>query len=89
MKRCKLLGINIDSIGPDEVYDKILKLTEYDRPTRVVLLDTYLLMKAQFNKNLFNMINSADIVLPISHGIRLGLKFFKKKLKKFITILIF
>ena len=77
-----LLGINVDSISPDEVYNRILKLSELDRSSHVVLLDTYLLMKAKFSRELANYINSADLVLPISPGIKNGLGFLNKKLEK-------
>jgi|GEM_PF-1300564 len=82
MKRYYLLGIPVDSIGTEEVYDKILQLSEQNKPSRVVLLDTYLLMKAQFSKELFGIIKSADLVLPISAGVRFGLKFLNKSLDK-------
>ena len=82
MERFKLLGIHIDSVSEDEVYHKIFELTDMDKPTQVVLLDTYLLMKAKFNKELFNIINNADLVLPVSPGIKFGLNFFHKKVAK-------
>jgi N-acetylglucosaminyldiphosphoundecaprenol N-acetyl-beta-D-mannosaminyltransferase len=89
MKRFRLLGINVDSIAEEEVYGKILSLSEKDAPSQIILLDTYLLMKAKFNKELQNMINSADMVLPISPGIRFGLKFFKNKVEKIYNFFYF
>jgi N-acetylglucosaminyldiphosphoundecaprenol N-acetyl-beta-D-mannosaminyltransferase len=80
MARYRLLGINVDSITEEEAYKKIFALTELERPARVVLLDTYLLVKAKLNKELANVINTADLVLPISPGIKSGLNFFKYKL---------
>lgn len=82
MKRHKLLTINVDSIGPEEIYDKILSLMSLDRPSHIVLLDTYLLMKAQFSRELFIVINTADLVIPISRGIKRGLKFLRKDVEK-------
>ena len=82
MKRFRLLGINVDSINEEDVYNKILVLSEKESASHVILLDTYLLMKAKFNRELFNIINTADLVLPISPGIRFGLKFFKNNVEK-------
>lgn len=82
MNRYKLLGINVDSISPEEVYENIYQLTKLDKVTHIVFLDTYLLMKAQFNIELCNYINSAALVIPISPGIRLGLKFTNRKIEK-------
>ncbi len=79
MTNLKLLGINVDSIKEEEIYDYILLLANQDRPVQIVLLDTYLLMKAKFNKELENIINSSELVIPISKGIQFGLKFLKKK----------
>ncbi len=82
MNRYKLLGINIDSISPDEVYEYIYQLTKLDKVSHIVFLDTYLLIKAQFNIELCNYINSAALVIPISPGIKLGLKFINRKVEK-------
>jgi N-acetylglucosaminyldiphosphoundecaprenol N-acetyl-beta-D-mannosaminyltransferase len=82
METYKLLGIKVNSIEPEEVYRKILYLSELNRPCRVILLDTHLLMKAKFNFELRNVINTSDLVIPISSGIRSGLKFLNIKIKK-------
>lgn len=80
MTNFKLLGINVDSIPEEEIYDYLLILTKQERPVQIVLLDTYLLMKALFNKELADIINSSELVIPISKGIKFGLNFLKKKL---------
>ena len=82
MKRYRLLGVYVDSISPDELSTRIIKLSELNKPSYIVFLDTYLLMKAQFSNKLLNIINSADIILPISPGIARGLKFFQKNVEK-------
>lgn len=82
MTNLKLLGINVDSISEEEIYDYILILSKQDRPVQIVLLDTYLLMKAKFSKELAKIINSSELVIPISNGIKFGLNFFKKKVDK-------
>ena len=83
MQQFKLLGLKIDSISQEEVYNYILKLSQAkDKPAYVVLLDVYLLMKAQFNKPLFKFIYNADLVLPISGGIKFGLGFLNRKIEK-------
>lgn len=82
MKRYKLLGINIDQIEQEELYSYILKLSEDEKPHHIVLLDTYLLVKALFNKQLHDYINSASLVLPISRGISFGVSFLKLGVKK-------
>jgi N-acetylglucosaminyldiphosphoundecaprenol N-acetyl-beta-D-mannosaminyltransferase len=82
MTRYKLIGVNVDSISEDEIYDKILKLTELERPSQIILLDTYLLVKSFFDKELLNIINSSDLVIPISPMIKHGLKFLNKKIEK-------
>jgi N-acetylglucosaminyldiphosphoundecaprenol N-acetyl-beta-D-mannosaminyltransferase len=82
MRRFKLLGINVDSISESEIYEKIISLSEKDNSSQIIMLDTFLLIKAKFNRELHNIINSADLVLPISPGIKFGLAFFKIKLEK-------
>ena len=82
MQKFKLLGVNVHSISSEEVYDYILKSSQLDKTSHIVFLDTYLLMKAQFNKKLYNFINSASLVIPISPGIKIGLKFLNRKLEK-------
>ncbi len=77
MVRTKLLGVNVDSISEDEVYEKIMKLTEIEKPSQVILLDTKLLMRAVFCKEIRDVINNADLVIPISKNIRGALKFLK------------
>jgi N-acetylglucosaminyldiphosphoundecaprenol N-acetyl-beta-D-mannosaminyltransferase len=89
MKRYKLLGLNVDSISEEEVYNKIISLSEKESSSQIILMDTYLLMKAKFNKELFNIINSADLVLPISPGIKFGLGFFKHKIEKIYNFFYF
>ncbi|HPO49480.1 MAG TPA: hypothetical protein PLO89_04060, partial [Spirochaetota bacterium] len=79
MVRYKLLGLNVDNIAEEEVYVKILELSKLERPTHVILLDTFLLMRSKFSKELFNVINQADLVLPISAGVKFGLNFMKNK----------
>ncbi|MCG8569970.1 MAG: WecB/TagA/CpsF family glycosyltransferase [Spirochaetes bacterium] len=83
MNRCKLLGIQVDSISEEDVYDRVVDLSDTNKARQVILLDTYLLMKARFNKDLRNIINAADLVLPISLGIKFGLSFFNKKVEIF------
>ena len=78
--RFKLLGVNVDSLSEAEIHERTAKLSSEKRTSQIVLLDTYLLMKAQFSKELKNIINSCDMVIPISGGIKFGLKFFKVKL---------
>jgi len=83
MNQLKLLGLKIDSIGTDEVYNYILKLSSAkEKSAYVALLDVYLLMKAQFNRTLFKYIYNADLILPVSGGIKFGLKFLNKKVEK-------
>ncbi|MBP7553731.1 MAG: WecB/TagA/CpsF family glycosyltransferase, partial [Spirochaetes bacterium] len=78
--RFKLLGVNVDSLSEAEIHERTAKLSIEKRTSQIILLDTYLLMKAQFSKELKNIINSCDMVIPISGGIKFGLKFFKVKL---------
>ncbi|MBQ3921866.1 MAG: WecB/TagA/CpsF family glycosyltransferase [Spirochaetales bacterium] len=75
MARYTLLGISIDLLSEQEIFDEIMRLAEGDKPEHVILLDTYLLMKAQFDKSLAHIINSAALVIPISKGVVNGLKF--------------
>lgn len=82
MQKFKLLGVNVHSISPEEAYDYVLNSSQLDKTSHIVFLDTYLLIKSQFNKELFNFINNASLVIPISPGIKIGLKFLNRKLEK-------
>lgn len=79
MTRHKLLGVNVDILDEEEMYERILEISDIDRCSQIILLDTTLLMKAKFNKELFNLINSSGLVIPVSKGIRRGLSFISKK----------
>lgn len=79
MTRYKLLGVNVDIIPEEDIYNKIIELSKMEKPTYIILLDTFLLMKTRFSKELQNIINQADYVLPISPGIKFGLNFLKRK----------
>ena len=83
VERLKLIGVNVDSISEEEVYERILRLSEMGKPAQIVLLDTALLIKARLNKELLNCINSSDLVLPVSAGVRNGLRFFNHKVHIF------
>ena len=85
MIRHKLLGLNVDIIEEDEAYERILQLSELDTCAQVVFLDTYLLMKAKFNKELFNIINTSSLVIPTSKGIKNGLSLISKKNALFLN----
>ncbi len=82
MEKYRLLGVNVNSVSPEEAYKYILELSQLDKASHVVFLDTYLLMKAQFNRELYNYINTASLVIPISSGIKIGLKFLNRKIEK-------
>lgn len=79
MPRLKLLGVNVDIMEEDEMMHEICRLSKQDHPTRIILLDKRLLMSAKCHKELFNIINSADLVIPVSKSIRRGLNFLSKK----------
>lgn len=81
MRRVKLFGINIDCTEKEEIYPYLLKISEDSKPHHIVLLDTYLLMRALFNNELKTFINSAALVVPVSKGIRFGLSFLKINFK--------
>lgn len=79
MTRIKLLGVKVDILEEEEMYEKILKLSTLERPSRVILLDMFLLIKAKLHKDLFEILNSADLVIPISKTIHNGISFLNKK----------
>ena len=79
MPRLKLLGVNVDIMEEDEMMQEIFRLSKQNYPARIVLLNKRLLMSAKFHKELFNIINSADLVIPVSKSIRSGLNFLSKK----------
>lgn len=79
MPRLKLLGINVDVMEEDEMMHEIYRLSKQDYPARIILLDKRLLMSAKLHKELFNIINSADLVIPVSKSIKRGLTFLSKK----------
>lgn len=81
MQRFRLLGIHVDSLNEDELYERIIDLSGVDKPCQIILLDVVLIIKARFSKKLRNVINSADLVVPISAGIRFGLNFVSGKKK--------
>lgn len=79
MPRLKLLGVNVDIMEEDEMMQEIYRLSKEDYPARIVLLDKHLLISAKLHKELFNIINNADLVIPVSKSIKRGLNFLSKK----------
>jgi N-acetylglucosaminyldiphosphoundecaprenol N-acetyl-beta-D-mannosaminyltransferase len=82
MDTYRLLGVKVNSLTDEEANKYALELGESGKPRYIVLLDTFLLMRAQFSRRLKHHINNAGLVIPISPGIRGGLKFMGHSIEK-------
>lgn len=68
-KLFKILGFGVDSFNKDEALEYILQ-----NHGQVITINPEMLMNAAKSKDFANVINNADLVIPDSVGVELGLK---------------
>jgi len=78
-KRINLLKIPVDAVSSDDVEQIVEKLLVDGKTHHIMLISLKDLLKARFNSELRNNIESAALVLPISESIKKGAEILKRE----------
>ena len=73
-KRCTLLGCNIDLLSFNEAVEFALEKIERKLPLHIITINPEIIETAGKNKQLLDIINSSELVIPESTGIICALK---------------
>lgn len=74
-KRCKVLGYNVDLLTFNEAVAFSVKKMNNNESLHIVTINPEIIAAADKNKELSKIINSSELVLPESSGIKKALKF--------------
>jgi len=80
-----LFNLNISNLSKAEVLEKIEGFIKSGRPQLIVTLNVFALVSAQKDKELKDIINSADLSLPDGKGLILAAKLLNLPLKERIS----
>ena len=85
MEKVRILGIDIDNMTMDEVLEKTELYLKESNFRKIFTPNTEIVMLAKDDKELQDLINSADIVIADGIGLIHGSKIRKKPLKERVT----
>lgn len=85
MKEINILGTRIDSLGLDESLKEISEALVAGKEQRIVTANPELIYKADKDKNLQEVINTADLVLPDGIGVVWAARQFGYRLAERVT----
>lgn len=77
-----ILGVSFDNISNIEALERLLSFFKLDKNHLLITPNPEIVMEAQSNKLLFNIINEADLVIPDGIGIVLASKSLKDEIKE-------
>lgn len=80
-KKINILGVKIDKISGNEAMQKIEGFLHSDKNHYIVTANSEIIVKAQKDREFFEIINSADLVLSDGSGPIFASKFFSSKEK--------
>jgi N-acetylglucosaminyldiphosphoundecaprenol N-acetyl-beta-D-mannosaminyltransferase len=78
-ERLSILKVPVDVIPDSALDDRVWNLLEEGGGKNIVLLSTADLLRARRGKEYRPYVANAALVLPVSHGVRRGCKFLRKK----------
>ncbi|MEF9935662.1 MAG: WecB/TagA/CpsF family glycosyltransferase [Clostridium sp.] len=81
----KYLGVEVSTLSMDEVLLKVDSTISNNEKAFIVAINPEKIMKAQEDKALLELINSADIKIPDGSGVVLASKIKKGKIKERVT----
>ncbi|MBC7195540.1 MAG: glycosyltransferase, partial [Caldisericia bacterium] len=82
MERVNVLGIPVDNLTQDEALEKLIQFIEEKKFHLVFTLNSENATKVLENKNFFEVIKNADLVVPDGIGIIFASKILKTPLKE-------
>lgn len=81
----KILGVRIDSVSPTEAYNRFLHLIGRDSFSMIFTPNTEIVMMAQKDKELRNILREADLVIPDGIGLVYASRLHDLGLKERVT----
>lgn len=85
MKREEYLGVLVSCLNMKDTMDKVDNIIKRRKPSFIVAINPEKIMKSQNNKELVDIINSADIQIPDGIGIVIASKLRKGGIKERVT----
>lgn len=76
-ERITLLKIPVDLLKPEDIEAEIVSLLETDGPKHIVFLTVWDILKARSNVEYKMMIQTANLIIPVSRSILSGISFLK------------
>ncbi|MDZ5253628.1 WecB/TagA/CpsF family glycosyltransferase [Clostridium sp. LIBA-8841] len=80
--KVNILDVPFDNISSIEALERLLSFLKSDKNHLLITPNPEIVMEAQSNKLLFNIINEADLVIPDGIGIVLASKLLKDEIKE-------
>lgn len=78
VQRINILGVPVDVCQKSELEEKILELMDRERPSQIIFLSIWDLLKARGKNEYAECVRNADLILPVSKSILKGARFLKK-----------
>lgn len=85
MEKIKILGVNVDMVDRQSAKDICIKKIENNEKIFVVTPNSEIIYNSTKEDKLFDIINSADLVVPDGIGLVIASKILKKPLKERVT----
>lgn len=85
MDKIKILGVSIDRVTMDEAVEKAVDSISKEKKYFIVTPNSEIVFHANKDKNLYDVIKKADMVVPDGIGLVIGSKIVKKPLSERVT----
>ncbi|MFA5070176.1 MAG: WecB/TagA/CpsF family glycosyltransferase [Patescibacteria group bacterium] len=85
MPKVNILGVDIDSKPKKEILEDLGFFLKSDRPHLITTPNPEILLQAQENQELRNILNKSDLAIPDGFGLILASLYLKNKIKQRIT----
>lgn len=73
-EKVSILGCHVDLSGTDIALSKAIEAVENNSNFQIVTINPEMIMHAQKDKNFFDIINCADLIIPDGVGVKIALK---------------
>ena len=80
-----ILGVPFDNVNPDEALAKLLKFMNIDKNHLLITPNPEIVMQAQADNELMQILHQADLVIPDGVGIVLASRILKRKVRERVT----
>ncbi|MGP1489080.1 MAG: WecB/TagA/CpsF family glycosyltransferase [Peptoanaerobacter stomatis] len=85
MEKINILGVEVDRVDMKQATENCINAIENNKKLFIVTPNSEIIVNAGENKTLFNIIKSADMVVPDGIGLVIASKMMKKPLKERVT----